>query len=150
MLQDRQKLFTHNDALTPVVASVLLLLMVAGCCTAIGIIVFQQMDAEESNAPDARIQTSAESKHFLYHAGGDTLYRNTITVYNLDNDITRRTLVNGKKDWTVWRSGEYLQSEQTLSDVYLVWHGQGKDVILYHYGINKKTGVTPITDAVPD
>ncbi|MDR0980934.1 MAG: type IV pilin [Methanocalculaceae archaeon] len=150
MLQDRQKLYTRNDALTPVVALVLLLLMVAGCCTAIGIIVFQQMNSAGSDVPDVRIQTSAESRHFLYHAGGDTLYRDSVTFYNIDTDITHRTLVNGKKDWTVWKSGEYLESEQTLSDVYLVWHGQGKDIILYHYGINRKTGVTPITDAVPD
>ncbi|WP_268922000.1 type IV pilin [Methanocorpusculum vombati] len=149
MLQDRQKLSTRNDALTPVVASVFLLLMVAGCCAAVGIVMFQQMNAMESDVPDVRIQTSAEGKH-LYHAGGDTLYRDSVTIYNLDNDITHRTLVNGKKDWTAWKSGEYLESEQTLSDVYLVWHGPGKDTILYHYGLNRKTGVTPITDAVPD
>lgn len=150
MLQDRQKLYTHNDALTPVVASVLLLLMVAGCCTAIGIIMFQQMNAAGSDVPDVWIQTSAESRYHLYHAGGDILYRNSVTIYNLDKDITHLTLVNGKKDWTTWKSGEYLQSEEPLSDVYLVWHGQEKDIILYHYGIYRKTGVTPITDAVPD
>ncbi|HJK82438.1 MAG TPA: type IV pilin N-terminal domain-containing protein, partial [Methanocorpusculum sp.] len=63
----------HNDdAVTPVVTSVLLLLMVIGCCATIGVIVFHQMNTEETTVPNVRIQTSAESTHYLYHAGGES------------------------------------------------------------------------------
>ncbi|HJJ97626.1 MAG TPA: type IV pilin N-terminal domain-containing protein [Methanocorpusculum sp.] len=141
----------HNDdAVTPVVTSVLLLLMVIGCCATIGVIVFHQMNTEETTVPNVRIQTSAESTHYLYHAGGESLFRNDISIYNLDNDITHRTLVEGDKDWTVWKSGEYLYSEQTLSDVYILWRNGEKEYIIYQYGVNRKTGVTPITDVIPD
>lgn len=141
----------HNDAITPVVASVFLLILVTGCCTVIGLLVMQQMNAEgASNGPDVRIQPSAGSKYYLYHAGGDPLYRNTVTIYNLDTDITHRTLVNGKKDWTVWKSGEYLRSEQALADVYVIWHGGDNDRIIYQYGINRKTGIGPVADTIPD
>ncbi|HJK35208.1 MAG TPA: type IV pilin N-terminal domain-containing protein, partial [Methanocorpusculum sp.] len=122
----------HNDdAVTPVVTSVLLLLMVIGCCATIGVIVFHQMNTEETTVPNVRIQTSAESTHYLYHAGGESLFRNDISIYNLDNDITHRTLVEGDKDWTVWKSGEYLYSEQTLSDVYILWRNGEKEYIIY-------------------
>lgn len=149
MLQDRQKLFTHNDALTPVVASVLLLLMVAGCCTAIGIIVFQQMNTEESNAPDARIQTSAESKYHLYHAGGNPLPRSSLILYDANNvDILSKTSINGNTDWTVWNSGEYLQSSRALPGILLVWKNRnGDEIILYRNG---NTGLSLVEDAVPD
>ncbi|HJK82531.1 MAG TPA: hypothetical protein O0X45_06845, partial [Methanocorpusculum sp.] len=60
------------------------------------------------------------------------------------------TLVEGDKDWTVWKSGEYLYSEQTLSDVYILWRNGEKEYIIYQYGVNRKTGVTPITDVIPD
>ena len=151
MRQDLQRSFMHNDdAVTPVVTSVLLLLMVIGCCATIGVIVFHQMNAEETTVPNVRIQTSAESTHYLYHAGGESLFRNGISIYNLDNDITHRTIVAGNKDWTVWKSGEYLYSEQTLSDVYILWHNGEKEQIIYQYGVNRKTGVTPITDVIPD
>ena len=141
----------HNDdAVTPVVTSVLLLLMVIGCCATLGVIVFHQMTTEETTVPNVRIQTSAESTHYLYHAGGESLFRNDISIYNLDNDITHRTLVEGEKDWTVWKSGEYLYSEQTLSDVYILWRNGEKEYIIYQYGVNRKTGVTPITDVIPD
>ena len=151
MRQDLQRSFMHNDdAVTPVVTSVLLLLMVIGCCATIGVIVFHQMNTEETTVPNVRIQTSAESTHYLYHAGGDSLFRNDISIYNLDNDITHRTLVEGDKDWTVWKSGEYLYSEQTLSDVYILWRNGEKEYIIYQYGVNRKTGVTPITDVIPD
>ena len=151
MRQDLQRSFMHNDdAVTPVVTSVLLLLMVIGCCATIGVIVFHQMNTEETNVPNVRIQTSAESTHYLYHAGGESLFRNDISIYNLDNDITHRTLVEGDKDWTVWKSGEYLYSEQTLSDVYILWRNGEKEYIIYQYGVNRKTGVTPITDVIPD
>ena len=151
MRQDLQRSFMHNDdAVTPVVTSVLLLLMVIGCCATIGVIVFHQMNTEETTVPNVRIQTSAESTHYLYHAGGESLFRNDISIYNLDNDITHRTLVEGDKDWTVWKSGEYLYSEQTLSDVYILWRNGEKEYISYQYGVNRKTGVTPITDVIPD
>ncbi len=151
MRQDLQRSFMHNDdAVTPVVTSVLLLLMVIGCCATIGVIVFHQMNTEETTVPNVRIQTSAESTHYLYHAGGESLFRNDISIYNLDNDITHRTLVEGDKDWTVWKSGEYLYSEQTLSDVYILWRNGEKEYIIYQYGVNRKTGVTPITDVIPD
>lgn len=151
MRQDLQRSFMHNDdAVTPVVTSVLLLLMVIGCCATIGVIVFHQMNTEETTVPNVRIQTSAESTHYLYHAGGESLFRNDISIYNLDNDITHRTLVEGGKDWTVWKSGEYLYSEQTLSDVYILWRNGEKEYIIYQYGVNRKTGVTPITDVIPD
>lgn len=141
----------HNDdAVTPVVTSVLLLLMVIGCCATIGVIVFHQMNTEETTVPNVRIQTSAESTHYLYHAGGESLFRNDISIYNLDNDITHRTIVAGNKDWTVWKSGEYLYSEQTLSDVYILWRNGEKEYIIYQYGVNRKTGVSPITDVIPD
>ena len=140
----------NDDAVTPVVTSVLLLLMVIGCCATIGVIVFHQMNTEETTVPNVRIQTSAESTHYLYHAGGESLFRNDISIYNLDNDITHRTLVEGDKDWTVWKSGEYLYSEQTLSDVYILWRNGEKEYIIYQYGVNRKTGVTPITDVIPD
>ncbi|HJK39565.1 MAG TPA: type IV pilin N-terminal domain-containing protein, partial [Methanocorpusculum sp.] len=131
----------HNDdAVTPVVTSVLLLLMVIGCCATIGVIVFHQMNTEETTVPNVRIQTSAESTHYLYHAGGESLFRNDISIYNLDNDITHRTLVEGDKDWTVWKSGEYLYSEQTLSDVYILWRNGEKEYIIYQYGVKRKTG----------
>ena len=149
MRQDLQRSFMHNDdAVTPVVTSVLLLLMVIGCCATIGVIVFHQMNTEETTVPNVRIQTSAESTHYLYHAGGESLFRNDISIYNLD--ITHRTLVEGDKDWTVWKSGEYLYSEQTLSDVYILWRNGEKEYIIYQYGVNRKTGVTPITDVIPD
>ena len=151
MRQDLQRSFMHNDdAVTPVVTSVLLLLMVIGCCATIGVIAFHQMNTEETTVPNVRIQTSAESTHYLYHAGGESLFRNDISIYNLDNDITHRTLVEGDKDWTVWKSGEYLYSEQTLSDVYILWRNGEKEYIIYQYGVNRKTGVTPITDVIPD
>ena len=151
MRQDLQRSFMHNDdAVTPVVTSVLLLLMVIGCCATIGVIVFHQLNTEETTVPNVRIQTSAESTHYLYHAGGESLFRNDISIYNLDNDITHRTLVEGDKDWTVWKSGEYLYSEQTLSDVYILWRNGEKEYIIYQYGVNRKTGVTPITDVIPD
>lgn len=151
MRQDLQRSFMHNDdAVTPVVTSVLLLLMVIGCCATIGVIVFHQMNTEETTVPNVRIQTSAESTHYLYHAGGESLFRNDISIYNLDNDITHRTLVEGDKDWTVWKSGEYLYSEQTLSDVYILWRNGEKEYIIYQYGVNRKTSVTPITDVIPD
>ena len=151
MRQDLQRSFMHNDdAVTPVVTSVLLLLMVIGCCATIGVIVFHQMNTEETTVPNVRIQTSAGSTHYLYHAGGESLFRNDISIYNLDNDITHRTLVEGDKDWTVWKSGEYLYSEQTLSDVYILWRNGEKEYIIYQYGVNRKTGVTPITDVIPD
>ena len=151
MRQDLQRSFMHNDdAVTPVVTSVLLLLMVIGCCATIGVIVFPQMNTAETTVPSVRIQTSAESTHYLYHAGGESLFRNDISIYNLDNDITHRTLVEGDKDWTVWKSGEYLYSEQTLSDVYILWRNGEKEYIIYQYGVNRKTGVTPITDVIPD
>ena len=151
MRQDLQRSFMHNDdAVTTVVTSVLLLLMVIGCCATIGVIVFHQMNTEEATVPNVRIQTSAESTHYLYHAGGESLFRNDISIYNLDNDITHRTLVEGDKDWTVWKSGEYLYSEQTLSDVYILWRNGEKEYIIYQYGVNRKTGVTPITDVIPD
>ena len=150
MRQDLQRSFMRNDAVTPAVTSVLLLLMVIGCCATIGIIVFHQMNTEKANVPNVRIQTSAESTHYLYHAGGESLSRNDISIYNLDNDITHRTLVEGDKDWTVWKSGEYLYSEQTLSDVYILWRNGEKEYIIYQYGVNRKTGVTPITDVIPD
>ena len=151
MRQDLQRSFMHNDdAVTPVVTSVLLLLMVIGCCATIGVIVFHQMNTEETTVPNVRIQTSAESTHYLYHAGGESLFRNDISIYNLDNDITHRTIVAGNKDWTVWKSGEYLYSEQTLSDVYILWRNGEKEYIIYQYGVNRKTGVTPITDVIPD
>ena len=151
MRQVLQRSFMHNDdAVTPVVTSVLLLLMVIGCCATIGVIVFHQMNTEETTVPNVRIQTSAESNHYLYHAGGESLFRNDISIYNLDNDITHRTLVEGDKDWTVWKSGEYLYSEQTLSDVYILWRNGEKEYIIYQYGVNRKTGVTPITEVIPD
>ena len=151
MRHDLQRSFMHNDdAVTPVVTSVLLLLMVIGFCSTIGVIVFHQMNTEETTVPNVRIQTSAESTHYLYHAGGESLFRNDISIYNLDNDITHRTLVEGDKDWTVWKSGEYLYSEQTLSDVYILWRNGEKEYIIYQYGVNRKTGVTPITDVIPD
>ena len=141
----------HNDdVVTTLVTSVLLFLMVIGCCATIGVIVFHQMNAEETTVPNVRIQTSAESTHYLYHAGGESLFRNDISIYNLDNDITHRTIVAGNKDRTVWKSGEYLYSEHTLSDVYILWRNGEKEYILYQYGVNRKTGVTPITDVIPD
>lgn len=149
MLQDRQKLSTRNDALTPVVASVLLLLMVAGCCTAVGIVMFQQMNAAGADVPDVRIQTSAESKYHLYHAGGDPVPRNSLILYNANNeDILSKTSINGNADWIVWSSGEYLKSSRALSNILLVWiNRNGDEIILYRNG---NTGLSPVEDTIPD
>ncbi|MCQ2356249.1 MAG: hypothetical protein MJ014_04440 [Methanocorpusculum sp.] len=149
MLQDRQKLYTRNDALTPVVASVLLLLMVAGCCTAVGIVMFQQMNTAGSDAPDVRIHTSAESRYHLYHAGDEPLPRSSLILYDANNvDILSKTSINGNADWTVWNSGEYLKSSRALYNILLVWKNRnGDEIILYRNG---NTGLSPVEDAVPN
>lgn len=141
----------HNDAITPVVASVLLLILVAGCCTVIGLLVMQQMNAQgASDVPDVRIQASAREKmYYLYHAGGDPLPRSSLKLYDATNtDILYKTSINGNGNWISWNSGEYLYSSRQLPDILLVWmDSSGKETILFRNG---KTGLSMITDTVPD
>ncbi|MCQ2355775.1 MAG: hypothetical protein MJ014_01960 [Methanocorpusculum sp.] len=76
--------------------SVLLLLMVAGCCTIVEIVMFQQMNTAGSDVPDVRIYTSAESRNHLYHAGGEPLPRSSLILYDANNlDILSKTSING-------------------------------------------------------
>lgn len=142
MPQGRQTVSMHDEALTPVVASVLHLIMVAGCCTAIGIIVFEQMHPDEPNAPDVWIQSSAENK-YLYHAGGDALPKTSLIPYDTSNvALLQKTSINGDAGWTVWKSGEYLHSSRELGDILLVWKNHnGEETVLYQNG---KTGISPV------
>lgn len=90
---------------TPAGTALLLVIvvLVAGLCA---ISVFSAADSGMSETPVVFFSASAD-EHALYHAGGDKLFYDDISVYSENLDITSLTRIDGRC-WTVWKTGDLL------------------------------------------
>lgn len=111
---------------TPAGTALLLVIvvLVAGLCA---ISVFSAADSGMSETPVVFFSASAD-EHALYHAGGDKLFYDDISVYSENLDITSLTRIDGRC-WTVWKTGDLLSFGEYLRDSVTIVYKNGE--ILY-------------------
>ena len=116
-----------DSAVSTVVGTALLLLivvLVAGLCAAA---VFSATDMNATETPVVFFSASAD-EHALYHAGGDVLPYDDITIYSGDVEITSQTRINGER-WKVWKTGDLLSFRRYLRESVTIVYKNGE--ILY-------------------
>lgn len=96
----------QDSAVSTVVGTVLLLVIVVLVAALCAVTVFSVIDVSNSETPVVFFSASAD-ECALYHAGGDVLLRDDITIYSGEKDITSVTRIDGER-WSIWKTGDLL------------------------------------------
>ena len=96
----------QDSAVSTVVGTVLLLVIVLLVAALCALTVFSATDVSNSETPVVFFSASAD-ECALYHAGGDVLFRDDITIYSGEKDITSVTRIDEQR-WSVWKTGDLL------------------------------------------
>ena len=117
-----------DSAVSTVVGTVLLLVIVVLVAALCAVTVFSAIDVSNSETPVVFFSISAD-ECALYHAGGDVLFRDDITIYSGEKDITSVTRIDGQRWWTVWKTGDLLTFDKYLRESVTIVYKNGE--ILY-------------------
>lgn len=96
----------QDSAVSTVVGTVLLLVIVVIVAALCAVTVFSATESGNSETPVVFFLASA-NECALYHAGGDVLLQDDITIYSGEKDITSVTRIDGQR-WSVWKTGDLL------------------------------------------
>ncbi|MDR0980990.1 MAG: type IV pilin N-terminal domain-containing protein [Methanocalculaceae archaeon] len=145
-----------DDGVTPAIAVVMLIGLVAVAGAVIGLAMFAAVEDTSGTMPDVRFQVSADGKS-LYHAGGDVLplkslvFYNTVTKENVPVHLVKggSTKAATPTEWDVWETGDkILFGEEMFNALSIVGlDSRGHPVLLW---MGSNAAVLPVGDMVPD
>lgn len=145
-----------DDGVTPVIAVVLMIGLIAVAGAVIGLVMFAALDDASGTLPDVRFQASADGVS-LYHAGGDVLPLKSLVFYDGEmNPVPSVQLIKGGStdavspaEGDVWETGDKMRfDEGVLTSLSIIGQDSRGNPALLWRGVNAM--VLPIGDMVPD
>lgn len=138
----------RNDGVSPVIGAIILTAMIVISFSIISVTVLSFTADAAPNAPNVRLQPSAD-EHIIYHAGGRDMKRSDLSFYDANGtDISSLVEIKsaGDQNTNIWSTGGFVFSTSLIELITLQDSNSGNHLI-YQRGI---VSVQPVGNMVPD